>query len=274
MPLADGLRPAAYHAQLGPYLRALLARREYISYVASSQLRAQRMTTVLGNLWHLLNPALQIAVSYVIFGLVLKVNRGVDNFIAFLTVGIFAYQFTNRATMMGAKSVVGNANLMRSFVFPRAMLPVTAAITATLAFLPTVIVMLAVPVIVGEPIDVRWLALPLIIALQVMFNTGASFVAARATFHVPDIEQVLPFMFRLAFYASGVLFLVDEYVDGQYRWLFIANPLYGFVALYRWSVLGYAIDPAVVPALLVATVLVVVVGFAWFRAGEDRFGRG
>ena len=42
----------------------------------------------------LLNPILQIGVFWVIFGLVLDTSRGVENFVAFLSIGIFTYQYS------------------------------------------------------------------------------------------------------------------------------------------------------------------------------------
>ena len=88
--------------RFGPYIRESFERWPYIWYVSASELRARQVTTVLGNLWHLLNPALTVAVYYVIFGLLLKVNRGVDNFILFLTIGLFTFAASQRAITAGA----------------------------------------------------------------------------------------------------------------------------------------------------------------------------
>lgn len=269
------LRPATAHTRIGPYLRQVWDRREYIVYVAVSQLRAQRMTTVLGNLWHLLNPALQITVSYIIFGVLLGTDRGVDNFIAFLAVGIFAYQFSTRSTMQGTRSIAGNMSLIKSFMFPRVVLPLTSTTASFLAFLPTVIVMFGVVLVTGESPRWSWLVLPVVVALQIPFNLGAAMIAARAAFIIPDLQQLLPFVFRLVFYSSGVLFLVDAYVENPtYRWFFIFNPFYGFVSLYRWVVLGTSLETAVVPVLCAWSAVALVGGFLWFKAGERSYASG
>ena len=73
---------------------------------------------MLGNLWHLLNPALSIAIYYVIFGLLLDTTRGVDNFILFITIGIFVFQYTQRATTQGATSITQNLGLLKAIRFP------------------------------------------------------------------------------------------------------------------------------------------------------------
>ena len=231
------------------------------------------MTTVLGNLWHLLNPALQIAIYYVIFGVVLTVDRGVDNFILFLTVGVLVFQYTQKATTEGARSIVSNGGLIRSISFPRAVLPLTTTCTETLAMVPGLLVIAFVAAATGAEFSLRWFALVPVIALQLLFNTGAALVAARATTHLRDIEQILPFVFRLLFYASGIIFSVEEYTDSDVRWLFYLNPLYCSVTASRWAVEGGTLEGWVIVSTLMWSFGLLVGGFFWFRAAEAAYGQ-
>lgn len=271
---AAPLRPANERAPVVQYLRGIWDRREFIVYLAASQLRGQRMNTVLGNLWHLLNPILQISVYYLIFGVILGVDRGVDNMIAFIAVGLFCYQHSTRSIMAGARSINSNRGLMRALWFPRAMLPTTSTVTQLLSFLPALLVAITVCLVTGERPLLTWMALPALLALQFVFNLGGAFVASRAAAHFNDIQELLPFVFRLGLYASGVLFLVDEYVENSsLRLLFELNPFYGFVSLYRWAILGFDINSHVLIITPAVTALLLVGGFTWFRRGEQGFGR-
>ncbi|MDG1267756.1 MAG: hypothetical protein P8O03_15695, partial [Ilumatobacter sp.] len=115
------LRDADHSINLRSYLSELWSRRDYVKYVSQSNLRSQQMSTILGNVWHLLNPALQIAVFYLIFGVILGVDRGVDNLLAFISVGLFAYQFSTKSITSGSRAIVANRSLLKSIWFPRAM---------------------------------------------------------------------------------------------------------------------------------------------------------
>lgn len=257
------------------YLRALWQRRDFAVTAPLGELRAQNMDTVLGNLWHLLNPVLLVAVYFTIFGLLLDTSRGVDNFIAFLAVGVFVYQYSQRTTIAAAKSIPSNEGLIRSIHFPRALLPVSTVIGQTLAFMPAVVIMLIVAVATGEQPHVRWLMLAPILVVQVAFNLGAAFVVARLADSFRDVQNILPFLFRLLFYLSGVLYLVEAWVaDPVLRRLFNANPLYAFVTLARSAILGGPTDPELWLSALVWTGAILPVGFAFFRAAEQRYGRG
>jgi teichoic acid transport system permease protein len=268
-----GMTDAHETTRLTTYLRELKRRGNYLWYVSTNELRNRQVTSVLGNFWHLLNPALTIAVYYIIFGLILKTTRGVENFILFLTIGLFIFQYTQRATVHGAKSIVSNAGLIKAIRFPRALLPITSTVTETLAALSTFVVVYAMALMTGEPITWRWLLFPGLIALMFVFNLGAAMIAARMTTHFQDTTQLLPFIFRLLLYASGVIFSVDAYTEENpiSRALFILNPMYCFISIGRWCLMSDSFDAAWLVSATVWTVLILIFGFFWFRAAEDRY---
>jgi teichoic acid transport system permease protein len=269
------LRDAHESARIGPYLKDLWSRRTYIWYVSTSELRSRQVTNVLGNLWHLLNPALSIGVYFVIFGLLLDVgNRSSANFFLFITVGIFIFQFTQKATTDGAKSIINNIGLLKAIKFPRAMLPVTSTVTETVAFWPSFLVIYFVASL-SEGFRWQWIVLPAVVALQAVFNIGTAMIAARLTTHFRDTTQILPFFFRLLLYASGVIFNVDSYADGNktIEWLFTLNPLYCFITVARWTVMGTPVKPQYVASIVIWTLTVLIVGFLWFKAAEERYAR-
>lgn len=270
---SEGLWDPHRTARLGPYLRAVWRRRAYMRYVASSELRARQVDTFLGNLWHLLNPVLSIGVYFLIFGLLLETDRGVDNFILYLSIGVFMFGFTQRATQSGASSITGNMGLIKAIRFPRAILPITTSITEAFTSISMLGVMFAVALGTGEPPRWQWAVVPVVFAVQFLFNTGAALVAARLTVHVRDTTQVLPFLFRMLFYASGVVFSVSSYASGSYELWFVLNPVYCFLTLSRWCVIGEPVSAGILISTSVWTVGLLVLGFLWFRAGEELYAR-
>lgn len=271
----EGMHDVHASERLRPYLRDVWRRRRYAWYVARQELRQRQITSLLGNLWHLLNPALTITVYFLVFSVLLDVAGRDDNYLLFLTVGLFTFSFTQRSTTMGATSVTGNKGIIKAFRFPRALLPVTSTLTETLASIPTFVVMYVVAVVTGEPPTWRWLLFAAVIALQFVFNLGAAMIAARLATHFVDTTQVLPFVFRLLLYGSGVMFNVSAYVSAESnaRWFFVLNPLYCFVELARWCIFGGALEGQLLASAALWTVATVVVGLLWFHSGEDSYGR-
>ncbi|SVE17685.1 uncharacterized protein METZ01_LOCUS470539, partial [marine metagenome] len=68
---ADGLFPVGQSTPLGEYLRELWARRDYIVRVPLADLRSQNANTLLGGIWLVLNPLLQVGVYFLVFGVIM-----------------------------------------------------------------------------------------------------------------------------------------------------------------------------------------------------------
>ena len=110
---------------------------------------------------------------------------------------------------------------------------------------------------------------------QSLFNLGASFWAARLGDRSLDFANVLPYVFRLLLYGSGVLYSVEAFVSDP-RWLrlFDINPFYCLVSISRAVLLGSSVRPEAYISLAVWTVLLLVTGFFVFRRGETTYGIG
>ena len=72
---SDGLFPVGQSTPLGEYLRELWARRDYIVRVPLADLRSQNAHTLLGGIWLVLNPLLQVGVYFLVFGVIMPIDR-------------------------------------------------------------------------------------------------------------------------------------------------------------------------------------------------------
>ena len=269
------LRDAHEAEKLGPYLRNVWSRRSYVKHVATNELRSRQANTVLGSLWHLLNPALTIGVYFIVFGLILKSDRGVNNFLLFLTIGLFVFQLGQKSTIDGARSVIANKGLIKAVQFPRLILPFTSTYTEVLAAVPTFAVTYVVALASGVDPTWRWLMLPPLLALMTVFNAGTAMIAARLTTHFADTTQILPFVFRLLLYVSGVIFSVDAYVDDNtlLNTLFTLNPYYCFISLARWTIMAGNLETDLLISAVLMSLVFFLAGFAWFRSAEEMYAR-
>ncbi len=274
VPPAAGLIRLGGRTPLRDYLRDMWNRREFAVVVPLGDLKAQNMNTVLGNLWHLLNPMMLVGIYYFIFGVILNTSRGVENFLTFLTIGVFTFQFTQRSMIAGANTIVSNQGLIRSIQFPRALLVISTVVNRALAFLPMLLIIILLALVTGERPGLDWLLLLPVYAAQALFNLGGAFVFARAADRFRDLQNVLPHAFRILFYLSGVMFSVDRFVeDPVHRALFELNPTFAFVSLARAPILDLPVTPTMVLSATLWTAVLLVGGFMFFKVGERSYGR-
>jgi teichoic acid transport system permease protein len=281
--MTDSTRPTALralHAQLpiGEYLRAMWSRRDFVVAMPMEEVRSTHQNTLLGNIWHLGNPLLTVAVYYLVFGVLLRVDRHIDNYVLWLMVGVFAFGLTQKTVLGGATAISANQGLMRAIRFPRALLPISVTISRLLTFGFELAVLGVVAIATGEGVSPRWLALPAVLVLHSALNLGGAFFAARLNDSFRDVQQIIPFIFRLLMYMSGVMFPLETYLTGDrvpdiLRTVINLNPMVVVLEMYRWVFLGMGVEMDRLVALIIGTLITLVAGFLFFRGNESRYGR-
>lgn len=270
---AEALLELGHRPRMREYLAEIWARRDFAWRVPISDIRTQNMDTVLGQFWHILNPAINIAIYWLIFGVILEVDRGVENFLAFLVIGITMIQLGTRIMADTVGSIARDEGLIRSVQFPRAILPLSAVITQMVAFVPAAFVMLITIVLTGVSPTWRWLLFPLMVVLFSSLNLGVALVSARAGYSVRDLTQVVPHVSRLLFYGSGVLFPVERFIENQLVLdLLVLNPFFTVVTTFRAVLMGYPADGLVWTGFIAWSLLLPVFGLWFFIRAEHKYG--
>ena len=256
------------------------ARRDFVVAMPMEEVRSTHQNTLLGNVWHLGNPMLSVGVYYLVFGVILEANRGIDNYILWLMVGVFTFGLTQRTVLGGATSIAANQGLMRAIRFPRALLPVSVVISRLLTFGFELSVLAVVALLTGEGISWRWLVLPAVLARALGAQPRRRVLRRPPQRRVPrrpaDHPVRLPaadLRLRRDVPARGV---PVERRDARRSCARIINlnPLVVIIEMYRWVFLGTAVElrpPG--PGRRWCRSWSCVAGFAYFRGAEHRYGR-
>ncbi|MFC8599805.1 ABC transporter permease [Isoptericola sp. NPDC057191] len=285
-----GLRPMGVRPPLGRYVRDVSSRWAFIRVLGTATAYSKNQNNYLGQLWAVLNPLLNAIVYVLIFGVLLKATRGLENAIAFITIGTFLYRFFEQSVHAGSRSIAQKSNLIRSLHFPRAVLPIAQVVSLLTTLVPALLVMLAIvllsgllPTYASVQVTWSWLLLPALVALLWIFNTGIAFVVARAVAITPDLDNILGFILRLVMYGSGVIFPVTHYVDNLPEsvqgWV---GPILEYQPIGVFLYLGRSIltqeptmphEPWMWAWAVGWAIVAFIAGFIIFWRGEERYGR-
>ncbi len=275
---AHGLSPSSVRPPLGRYLRQLVERRHFLIAFSRARVLSTYSKARLGQLWQVVTPLLHAGVYYLLFAVLLNTDRGIENFVGFLVVGVFIFGFTQRCVLRGADAINRNLGLIRALHFPRATLPLATTLAEFQHLAPALAVLTAVVLVTGEPLTARWLLVVPAVALQCLFNAGIALAVARVGAQVRDINQILPFAMRTWFYVSGVFFSLDRVlnrVPDAVDIVLQANPAAVYIDLVRAAVLsGHEPLPHSWPLAVGWAALAIVGGFLFFWRAEERYGRG
>lgn len=270
------LSPVGVRPRLGAYLAELWERRHFIWMDARHRVATQNSRNRLGSLWLVLRPLLDALMYYVIFALILKMDRGMENFPGFIIIGVLMFRSTMRSISQGPNQLHSGKAMIRAFAFPRASLPISAEIRDALQMVYTVAIMLVMIIVVPnhEQPEWTWLLLPVIYVLQFVLNLGLSLTFARIGFIFPDTTQFMSFVARFLMYGSGVIFPITKFVDRPLIMTIIeANPIYHLILMYREILMDGVVPSAEHWMILGGWAFgMLLFGLVFFWQGEETYG--
>ena len=262
-----GARPPFFE-----YLKQTWGRGQFIVKMAQFRLRATMEDNRLGVVWLLLQPVLNAVVYGTIFYF-LQSDRRPSDYVAYVVIGVFLFQFFSRSLSDGAKSITGNQSLVQSLAFPRLTLPLAEVMEQFLSLLPSIGLLLVILPFLGHWPTWDWLLMVPLLALYTLFNAGIAMIAARLTVHFRDLTQVLPFISRILFYTSGVLFDVSR-IFSSHPWvirLYDFYPLYQVLQMARGSLMtNHPYNHNYWISFPIFAVVTFCFGLAFFWVAEER----
>lgn len=281
--LADrfGLSVSGARPNLVEYIRQLWSRRHFISTFSRARLTAMYSKAKLGQVWQVVTPILNVAVYFLVFGVLLKTKRGIPDYIPFLVTGVFIFTFTQTSVMTGTRSVADNLGLIRAVHFPRACLPISFTLIQLQQLLISCVVLIGIILAWGQTPSMRWLLVIPALVLQATFNTGLALVMARIGSKITDMAQLMPFILRTWLYLSGVFYSIHDKLGTVARPLQVimdVNPAAIYIGLVRFSLIdSYTAGQLPSHVWLLAlgwAVILGIGGFVFFWQAEESYGRG
>ena len=275
---AEGLSPVGVRPSLGEYLAQLWQRRHFIWTDARHRVATQNSRNHLGSVWLVLRPMLDALLYFVVFGLILNMSRDVDNFAAYVVIGILMFRSTMRSISQGTSTLLSGRSMIRAFSFPRAPLPLSAELRDMLQMQYTIGVVLVMIMLIPphELPRISWLLIIPIYLLQFILNLGINLAVSRLGFLVPDISQLMTVVGRFLMYGSGVIFPIERFLDNpMINAIVQLNPVYQMIAMYRQVLMDGGVPPLESWLILTAWSLgLLLFGFLFFWRGEASYGGG
>lgn len=276
-----GLELVGQRPSFGAYLRDVWRHRHLMIAMAKGDFVAKHQDNYLGLLWSVINPIL-LGVSYfLIFGLLIGTRAGIDNFISFLTIGLFTFIPIAAAMTSGGKSVLGKTGMIRSLKFPRVLLPITVMLSEFLAALPAFIILLLIALVSKETPSAKWLLFPVALFIVLVTGMGIAMLCARLVHVARDANNLIPLLVRLLRYVSGVFFSIEDKLgahDNVPVWLSVSleyQPVAVLIKLVRETIRQESpLDQATWLVAAGWAVFFLVSGFVVFWRGEGTYGRG
>jgi ABC-2 type transport system permease protein len=254
---------------IGGVVASLYAYRELLRNLVLKDLKLKYRGSVFGFLWSLANPLLMMIVYTVAFTVILRIRN--EGFVFSLMLGLLSWTFFSSSATMATGSIVENSGLLRSVLFPRAILPISTVLFNLSQFLLTIAVFLPLMMLwYRVPPGAPMLVLPVFLALQVVLTIGIALLLSTMTAFFRDVRHLLEIALAIMFWTTPIVYELIQ-VPEKLRLLILLSPVSPFVVAYQ-QILYYRVWPE-------ATIWLVALAHAFgafvagaivFLAFEDR----
>jgi lipopolysaccharide transport system permease protein len=261
-------------------LRELWRYRDLVRIFVWRDFVAAYKQTLLGPLWHIINPVMSVLLYYLVFNNVANIpTDGVPPFL-FQFGSYMCWTYFGRCFGAAQSTFLGNAGIFSKVYFPRLAVPISSAISSLLQFGILLAIFMGLWTynrLNGAALPISWggLALfPALLALVSLLGLGLGAVVAALTTKYRDLSHFLGYFMSLLMYASAVVFPFSYYQAQmpKYAGLLSYNPLIPVMEGFRYSLLGTpTLDLGQLGYTTAVAVVLFLVGLVMFNRTERTF---
>ena len=251
-------------------LRELWAYRELALSLALRDLKVRYKQAAFGIAWAVLQPLLAAAVFTFVFARMADVSSGSTPYVLFAFVGATVWSFHSSAVTSGTESLVENSLLVTKIYYPKLVSPLASCLTPLVDLGISLAVLAVLLVVYGLNPGIEVLALPAAVLLLFLVSFSFALWFSALNVRYRDVRYLVRFGIQIWLFISPVAYPLGL-VSQPWRTLYILNPMVGVLDLMRWSVLDGPPPGRSTLVSLLAALVVLVSGLAYFQRTESRF---
>lgn len=203
---------------------------ELILYKAYADLRAEAARSYLGLLWWIIEPVLYLCAFYILFVLVL--HRGGTDFVPAFLCGAVVWKWFDSGVKGGGHAISAHGGLLQQIYVQKCVFPIIAVLGSTARFVPVFLVFAFFLLFYGIPVQVTWLAAPIVMVVQFSLILSLAMLVGSITPFLPDLKVAIDNGMMMLFFISGVFFNINE-VHEPLRTYLLINPMAWLINEYR-----------------------------------------
>ena len=233
--------------------------------LTTRDLKVRYATSFLGYFWSILDPLAMSLIYWFVFTQVFQRTVGAEPYIVFLLAALLPWMWFNGAVTDATRAFTKEAKLIRSTTIPRTIWVARLVLAKGTEFVASIPVIVVFAILTGATF--HWEAVYVLpaIVLQAMLTFGVGLIVAPLVVFFRDLERAVRLVLRFAFYASPIIYGLDDLADLGLQGWGALNPLAGIFTLYRAAFFPEQLDWFAVALSAGMSVLLLGIGLAVYR---------
>jgi len=253
-------------------LRSLARYRDLLRYLVRASIAKESTGRVFGAVWWVLDPILLAAV-FIFFVEVVLGGGGIEHYGLFVLIGVTAWKHFQSGVSSGIATTLVRQQLMRQVAFPKAVIPLSAALAETFHFFIALGMFVVIAIPFGVYPNAFYALIPVVVAIQLVLLLGVSFALSALNIFFRDVQNLTGYVLRLGFFLSPVLYPVPR-IPEEYRAVYELNPFATILPAYHSILLeGRLVNGGRLAVVGVFSLAVLVGGYLVFTRLERSFTR-
>ncbi len=233
--------------QLGQRIKDLWINRDLLFLLTRTELKVKYKDSVLGYAWSMLNPALVLAIYYVVFKIIARNHQ--PNFAIWLFAGLIAWNLFNGSAMGATSVVVGKAGIVKKVAFPRELLALSVVGVNVVLFAIQVVVLILALLLFGIHPDFQMLILlPLALLALLVFTSALSVFLSAVNVYLRDTQHLTEVLLMAWFWGTSIVYTYGTiFLSGHNKahpalnwmqWVYLLNPVTPIVMTFQRAIYG------------------------------------
>lgn len=204
---------------------------------------AQYKQTILGPLWHFVQPLLTTVIFTFVFGTIAQLSTdGIPPFLFYMAGTVIWSYFSSVLTSV-ANTFTSNAQLFGKVYFPRLVMPISTVISQLIAFGIQLFFFLCFLAYFkmtrdgefGPTLFLLWI--PLLVVMMAALALSLGVIVSSMTAKYRDLSVLVGFGVQLYMYLCPVVYPVSS-LEGPWRTAMLFNPAAPIIEGFRYAFLG------------------------------------
>ncbi len=225
--------------------------------------------TILGMMWSLLGPLLQLLVMSLVFTQFF--GRDTPHFTIYLFSGMLVYSYFRESTSGGMQSLISNAGIITKVNVPKYLFLMSKNVSSLINFVLTLVIYFVFVALDGIVFQWKFLLLVYPVMCLLIFNIGIGLVLSAMYVFFKDIQYLYDIFTMMLMYLSAIFYTIGSYPD-YIQNLFYLNPIFNYILYFRTIVIQNAVPSLLLHALCgLYAFLAILIGAMCYKRYNYRF---
>lgn len=226
------------------HLKEVWRYRDLLVLFVKRDLASQFRQTILGPLWHLLQPVFTTIMFLIVFNKIAKISTDELPAVLFYMGSITIWNFFASCLTSTSTTFTTNAAIFGKIYFPRLVMPLSTVMSNIIKFAIQFGLLIAVILFYHftalYSFHFGWynLLLPVIVIIMASMGLGTGIIISSLTTKYRDLTVLITFGVQLLMYITPVAYPLSYLDKSGYKTFIQWNPLSPLVEGFRYSIFG------------------------------------